>query len=154
MFVVLTIIVAIVAILNPSLTWLLAVIPGAYVAYATYITYSKAPALKSSLNLSHSEKEAWKKYHAFLRASVAAPAMARGLSLIGLVLTVVGLIFMFKGQIVEGVLALLGAGYLYLTPMIGRLNPSSSIVSHAEKGNREAIRELEALKSLREKLSN
>ncbi len=154
MFVIITIIVITIVAFNPSLSWLLAIMPGGYIAYATFITFSKAPELKQSLELTHAEKEAWKKYHAFLRASFAAPAMGRGLSIIGIISLIMGVVFIFQGNIFGGGLLLVFTAFIFLSPVISRLNPSAGVASQAQKGNPEAIRELDALKSLQEKLTS
>jgi len=151
---VLTVIVALIVAFNINLSWLLLIIPGLYIAYALFITYSKAPALKSSLNLSTQEKAAWNKYHAYLRFPFAAPSMSKGLSLIAFTLIVLGITLLIQNAILEGVALFLVAGFLLFSTMISRLNPQNGVVANAQKGNPIAIEELSALQSLKDKLSS
>ena len=78
-------IISAIVVFNHQLVWLLAVFPGLYIAYAFFIAFSKAPALKDSIHLTHSEKEAWQKHHAFFRFPFAARSMAGALAMLQVV---------------------------------------------------------------------
>lgn len=79
--------------------------------------------------------------------------MSRGLSLIAFALILVGIVLLIRGTPYQSMASLIVAGYLLFGSMISRLNPQNGIVAAAQKGNLAAISEVEALRSLHEKLN-
>ncbi len=155
MFILLTLIAAIISILNPNIAWILIIMPGLYIVYATFIALIQQPLkLRNGIDLTQYEKEIAKKYSAYLQAPIAAPAVARGLSAIGLILLITGAVFIFRSYVIESIVAAVGGLYIFFAPVISRLNPSASIVAHAQKGNVEAAREVKALQSIKEKANS
>lgn len=147
---IITIIIAAIVVFNHQLVWLLAIFPGLYIAYAFFISYSKAPALKKGLHLTHAETQAWKEHHAFFRFPFAARKMAGSLSVLQFISVILAIVLVVTGAY-WGVLFLLGWLLGLPTP---RLNPEASIVPAAQKGNPDAIERLKALESLQAKLKS
>lgn len=147
---IITIIISAIVVFNHQLVWLLAVFPGFYIAYAFYIAYSKPPQLKEGLQLTHSEKEAWKEHHAFFRFPFAARKMAGSLSALQFISVILAIILVITGAY-WGAIFLLGWLLGLPTP---RLNPEASIVPAAQKGNPDAIERMKALESLQAKLKS
>ncbi len=148
-----TLIVSVIVAFNPEIAWILLVFPGLYIVYALYITYSKALELKDTIHLTSDEKVVWKKYHAYLRFPFAAPGMSKGLSVIAFTLIILGIVLFIRNTPYQCVALLIVAWYLLFSGMISRLNPQNGIVANAQKGNLVAMGEVEALRSLHEKLN-
>lgn len=146
---IITVIISAVVVFNHQLIWLLAVFPGLYIAYAFFIAFSKAPKLKDSIQLTHSEKEAWQEHHAFFRFPFAARNMAGALSMIQFISVILAIALAVTGMYWGLLFAL---GWLVCGLPTPRLNPTASIVPAAQKGNREAMQRVQALESLSEKL--
>ena len=146
----LTVIVTIIAVSDHSLLWLLAIFPGLYILYAFFITFSKAPKLKDSILLTKAEQEAWSAHHAFIRFTSAAPNMAGSLSALQLISILAGVAFIATGLYWGGLLVMF---WFILGTMTPRLNPRTSFVPAAQKGDRAAIKRVEALGSLMQKLN-
>lgn len=147
---IITIIIATIVVFNHQLVWLLAVFPGLYIAYALFITYSKAPKLKQSLHLTGAELQAWKEHHAFFRFPFIARKMAGSLSVLQFISVILAIALVVTGAY-WGAIFLLGWLLGLPTP---RLNPEASIVPAAQRGNPDAIERLKALESLQTKLKS
>ena len=145
-----TLIISAIVVFNHQLVWLLAVFPGLYIAYAFFIAFSKAPQLKDSIHLTHSEKEAWQQHHAFFRFPFAARNMAGALSMLQFISIILAVALAITGAYWGLAFAL---GWLILGLPTPRLNPTTSYVPAAQKGNREAVQRVQALQSLQEKLN-
>ena len=145
-----TLIVSAIVVFNHQLVWLLAVFPGLYIAYAFFIAFSKAPELKDSIHLTHSEKEAWQQHHAFFRFPFAARNMAGALSVLQFISIILAIALAVTGAYWGLAFAL---GWFILGLPTPRLNPTASIVPAAQNGNREAMERVQALESLQEKLN-
>lgn len=145
-----TIIIATIVVFNHQLVWLLAVFPGLYIAYVFFITYSKAPKLKQGLHLTEAELQAWKEHHAFFRFPFAARNMAGALSMLQFISIILAIALAVTGAYWGLVFAL---GWFILGLPTPRLNPTTSYVPAAQKGNREALQRVQALESLQEKLN-
>lgn len=144
-----TLIISAVVVFNHQLVWLLAVFPGLYIAYAFFIAFSKAPALKGSIHLTHSEKEAWQQHHAFFRFPFAARGMAGALAMLQVVSVILAIALAVTGAYWGLVFAL---GWFILGLPTPRLNPAPYIDA-AQRGSHEAVQRVEALQSLQEKLN-
>lgn len=146
---IITIIISAIVVFNHQLIWLLAIFPGLYIAYALFIVFSKAPALKDSIKLTPSEKEAWQQHHAFFRFPFAARNMAGALSMLQFISVILGIALLATGLY-------WGIGFVLFWFILGmltpRLNPTTTFVPAAQKGNREAMQRVQALESLSEKL--
>jgi hypothetical protein len=146
-----TLIISTIAVFNHQLVWLLAVFPGLYIAYAFFIAFSKAPQLKDSIHLTHSEKEAWQQHHAFFRFPFAARNMAGALSMLQFISIILAIAFAVTGAYWGLAFAL---GWFICGLPTPRLNPTASVVPEAQKGTPWAIERVKALESLQEKLNN
>lgn len=146
-----TAIVSIMVILNHELIWLLAVFPGLYIIYAFNIALSNKP-LKKSIEetLTPSEKEAWEQHQAFLQFPSAAVGMAATLSLLQFMSIILGVILLISG-LTWGIL--IAAFWFILGSITPRLNPTTSYMPAAQKGDSRAMERVQALKSLQEKLN-
>lgn len=145
-----TLIISAIVVFNHQLVWLLAVFPGLYIVYAFFIAFSKAPQLKDSIHLTHSEKEAWQRHHAFFRFPFAGRNMAGALSTLQFISIILAIALVVTGAYWGLVFAL---GWFILGLPTPRLNPTTSYVPAAQKGNREALQRVQALESLQEKLN-
>lgn len=150
---ILTIIVAAIAVFNHHLAWLLAIFPGLYILYAFFIAYSRAPELNDGIwhDLTSTEKMVWKRYHAAIRFSMAAPATSRTVTLLQILSVITGIAFMITGFYWGGLLIL---GWFIFGLITPKLNPILYLSDHAKRGNIEAEVELDALKSLYDKLQD
>lgn len=144
-----TLIISTIVVFNHQLIWLLAVFPGLYIVYAFFIAFSKAPELKDSIHLTHSEKEAWREHHAFFRFPFAARNMAGALSMLQFMAVILAIALAATGMYWGLLFAL---GWLICGLPTPRLNPTASIVPAARNGNHEAMQRVQALESLSEKL--
>lgn len=147
---IITLIISTIVVFNHQLAWLLAVFPGLYIAYAFFIAFSKAPELKDSIHLTHAEKEAWQQHHAFFRFPFAARNMAGALSMLQFISIILAIALAVTGAYWGLAFAL---GWFILGLPTPRLNPTTSYVPAAQKGNREAMQRVQALESLQAKLN-
>lgn len=145
-----TLIISAIVVFNHQLVWLVAVFPGLYIAYAFFIAFSKAPQLKDSIHLTHSEKEAWQQHHAFFRFPFAARNMAGALSMLQFISIILAIALAVTGAYWGLVFAL---GWFICGLPTPRLNPTASVVPEAQKGTPWAIERVKALESLSEKLN-
>lgn len=146
-----TLIISAIVVFNHQLVWLLAVFPGLYIAYAFFIAFSKAPELKDSIHLTHSEKEAWQQHHAFFRFPFAARNMAGALSMLQFISIILAIALAVTGAYWGLAFAL---GWFICGLPTPRLNPTASVVPEAQKGTPWAIERVKALESLQDKLNN
>lgn len=141
-------IISVIVVINHQLIWLLAIFPGLYIVYAFFITFSKAPALRSDIRLTASEKEAWEQHHTFLRFPSAAMGMSHTLSLLQFISVALAIALLVSGLYWGIIFAL----FWSLGLLVPRLNPTTTYVPAAQKGDRRAIIRVQALQSLKDKL--
>ena len=146
-----TLIISAIVVFNHQLVWLLAVFPGLYIAYAFFIAFSKAPELKESIHLTHAEKEAWQQHHAFFRFPSAAVSMAGSLSALQFISVILAIALAVIGAYWGLAFAL---GWFFLELPTPRLNPTTSRIPAAQRGDRRAKKRVEALESLQYKLNS
>lgn len=146
-----TLIISAIVVFNHQLVWLLAVFPGLYIAYAFFIAFSKAPEIKDNIHLTQEEKEAWQEHHAFLRFSTAAMGMARTLSMLQFISIILAIALAVIGAYWGLAFAL---GWFFLGLPTPRLNPTTSRIPAAQRGDRRAKKRVEALESLQYKLNS
>ena len=145
-----TLVLALIVAFMPELVWILAVFPGLYIILSlVQVFVLKAPKLSSDLHLTQREKDAWKNYHIFIRYPMAATSKAGGLSMMQFTLSLLGIVLAIRGYYYA---LLICSAWFICGSMTPRLNPKSTVLPAAEKGNTFAIEEKEALISLMGKL--
>lgn len=147
---IITLIISAIVVFNHHLIWLLAIFPGLYIAYAFFIAFSKAPKLKDSIRLSHSEKEAWQQHHAFFRFPFAVKSMSTSLALLQFISIILAISLAATGAYWGLAFAL---GWFICGLPNPRFSPTTSILPEAQKGAPWAIERVNALESLSKKLS-
>ena len=149
--VIITIIIAAIAVFNHQLTWMLAVFPGLYIAYVFLLLHTKAPNLKESLDLTEAEKQVWKIHHVAIRFPFAARTRAGALGALQFISIILAIALALTGAY-WGLAFVLG--WFVLAPLATRSNPIIPYSNAAQKGNPDAAERLKALESLQAKLKS
>ena len=146
-----TIIISVIVVFNHQLVWLLAVFPGLYIAYVFLLLHTKAPTLREGFYLTETEKEVWKMHHVAIRFPFAARTRAGALSALQFISIILAIALVVAGAYWGLAFAL---GWFILAPLTTRTNPIIPYSNAAQRGNLNATKRLEALKSLEVKLKS
>lgn len=145
---------AIIAAFNPDLVWVFVILVGLYELYALFMSVRKAPLLKDEIahKLTLNELEMWKRYPTFLTYPFASRMMSSGLSTLQFISLALGIVLLFRGEPVWGVVIALN--YFLAAPMAMKLNPQFFFHNQSQKGDAEASSNLENITTALQKLHN
>lgn len=149
---IIAIVLAIIAAFNPDLIWIFVLVVGLFELYTLMMSVRKAPELKKDFahKLTSSELAMWKKYPTFLNFPITSRKMSSSLSLLQFVSIGLGVVLLFRGEYIWGIL--IGLNYFFAAPMAVKLNPQFFFHEQSQKGDSEALANFEDVSSTLEKL--